>query len=99
MNSHRVKQCNHQTPLPAVFLKESDVAGCVKSTSQVSQLTNLFYGSYQGLNMRQTPSCSTLRALQYCPAAVTSRVLTPHLISAFSTYHLQRKDKTVLVDD
>lgn len=47
MNSHRVKQCNHQTPLPAVFLKESDVAGCVKSTSQVSQLTNLFYGSYQ----------------------------------------------------
>ncbi|KAL2302359.1 hypothetical protein Nmel_009785 [Mimus melanotis] len=26
-------------------------------------------------------------------------LLTPHLVSAFPTYHLQRKDRAALVDD
>lgn len=49
------------------------------------------------------PKCYTkiqllhIGAQQYCPAA--DLLLTPGLISAFPTYHLQIKDRIALVDD
>jgi len=64
--------------LPAVVSAEADAVAEHKQAGFLSQ-RYLFYSSYPGSSMKQTPSCSTPRARQYCPTAQRPSGC-PHLI-------------------